>query len=57
MKVFPVLMVAQLASLMRKRYHTAKLEDLTDQAAFEEIVRTILETYEEATQSPGDSRA
>lgn len=41
-------MVVQLAQIMKKRFYTAKLEGLTDQAAFEEIVKTILETYEEA---------
>ncbi len=46
--VFPTPMIAQLAQGMRKRFYTAKLEGLTDQAAFEEVVRIILETYEEA---------
>lgn len=41
-------MIAQLAKAMRTRFYSAKLEGLTDQAAFEEVVRIILETYEEA---------
>ena len=41
-------MIAQLAQAMQRRYHTAKLEGMTDQSAFEEIVRVILETYEQA---------
>ncbi len=48
MTVFPTPMIAQLAQAMRKRFYTAKLEGMTDQAAFEEIVRVILETYDEA---------
>jgi energy-converting hydrogenase Eha subunit A len=48
MTVFPTPMIAQLAQAMRTRYYSAKLEGLTDQAAFEEVIRTILETYEEA---------
>ena len=43
-------MIAQLAQAMRMRFYSAKLEGLTDQAAFEEVVRTILETYEEARE-------
>ena len=50
MKVFPTPMIAQLAQAMRMRFYSAKLEGLTDQAAFEEVVRTILETYEEARE-------
>lgn len=46
--ILPSLMIAQLASAMRKRFYSAKLEGLTDAAAFEEIVRTILENYLEA---------
>lgn len=45
---FPTPMIEQLAHAMRRRFYSAKLEGLNDQAAFEEIVRTILETYEEA---------
>lgn len=41
-------MVVSLAVKMKERFYSAKLEGLTDQAAFEEIVRTLLETYEEA---------
>jgi hypothetical protein len=48
MTVFPTPMIAQLAQAMRKRYYSAKLEGLTDQAAFEECIRIILETYDEA---------
>jgi energy-converting hydrogenase Eha subunit A len=48
MTVFPTPMIAQLGQAMRTRFYSAKLEGLSDQAAFEEIVRTILETYEEA---------
>lgn len=47
MTVFPTPLVAQLAQATRKRFYTAKLEGLTDQAAFEEVVRIILECYEE----------
>lgn len=57
MRIFPTPMIAQLASAMQKRYHSAKLEGLTDQVAFQEIVRTILETYEEArARSGGDQQ-
>lgn len=48
-------MIAQLGLAMKQRFYTAKLEGMSDQAAFEEIVRTILETYEEA-QHPGDKQ-
>lgn len=48
MTVFPTPMIAQLAQAMRMRFYSAKLEGLTDQAAFEEVVRVILETYEES---------
>lgn len=48
MTVLPTPMIAQLAQAMRMRFYSAKLEGLNDQAAFEEIVRTILTTYEEA---------
>jgi hypothetical protein len=46
--VFPTPMIAQLAQASKKRFHTAMLEGLTEQAAFEEIVRIILECYVEA---------
>lgn len=48
MTVFPTPMIAQLAQVSKKRFHTAMLEGSTEQAAFEEIVRIILECYEEA---------
>lgn len=41
-------MVVQLAQLAKTRFHSAMLEGSTEQAAFEEIVRIILEGYEEA---------
>lgn len=41
-------MVAELARLAEARYNGALLEGLTPQQAFQEIVRTILETYREA---------
>lgn len=46
--LFPTPMIVQLAQATRKRFYTAKLEGMTDQAAFEEVVRIILECYEEA---------
>lgn len=46
--VFPTPMIAQLAQVSKKRFHSAMLEGLTEQAAFEEIVRIILQCYEEA---------
>lgn len=46
--IFPTPMIAQLAQAMRLRFYSAKIEGLTDQAAFEEVIRTVLETYEEA---------
>lgn len=42
--IVPTPLVVQLAGDARKRFYSAKLEGLTDQAAFEEIIRTILET-------------
>lgn len=46
--VLPTPMIAQLAHAMKQRFYSAKLEGLSDTAAFEEVVRTILETYLEA---------
>ena len=40
-------MIVELASAAQKRYHTAKLEGMTDQAAFEELIRTMLQVVEE----------
>lgn len=48
---FPAGMIAQLASAMRKRYHTAMLDSMGEQEAFEEMIRIILETYREALAS------
>ena len=48
----PPMMVKQLAELAFHRYHSAtRIEGLTEQAAFEEIVRIILGTYREALAS------
>ena len=44
-------MVQELANALRRRYHSAMLEGMSEQAAFEEMVRTILETYREALAS------
>ncbi len=48
---FPADMIQQLAHAMRRRYHTALLDGMGEQEAFEEIIRTILETYREALAS------
>lgn len=48
MTEFPTPMIAQLAQVSKKRFHTAMLEGSTEQAAFEEIVRIILEGFAEA---------
>ena len=53
--IFPTPMIAQLAQAMRQRFYSAKLEGMTDQAAFEEVVRIILETYEEARHGGDNS--
>ena len=47
----PDIVVQQLASAMRRRYHTAMLDGTGEQAAFEEMIRTVLETYREAMGS------
>lgn len=41
-------MVVMVAQLVRQRFYSAKLEGKSDVAAFEELVRIVLETYEEA---------
>lgn len=52
MTELPKEMVAQLAKLCFDRYHSAvRVEGLTEQKAFEEIVTIILETYREAMAS------
>ena len=44
-------MYADLASMTRKRFHSAMLEGKTEQEAFEEIVHIILDCYREAIAS------
>ena len=44
-------MVEELGTLVRNRYHSALSEGKTEQEAFEEMVRIILETYREALAS------
>jgi hypothetical protein len=44
-------MYEQLAALCRDRYHSALSEGATEQAAFEEIVHIVLDTYREAIAS------
>jgi hypothetical protein len=44
-------MVAELAKLSSKRYHSAILEGKTEQRAFEEVVAILLEGYKQATAS------
>lgn len=51
MNQLPQQMVEQLAELCFHRYHSALHEGLTERAAFEELVRIILETYREAMAS------
>ena len=51
MSELPKPMVEQLAELCQHRYHSAISEGLTERAAFEELVRIILETYREAMAS------
>ncbi len=48
---FPADMVTKLATATRKRYHTAMLDGMGEQEAFEEMIRIILETYREALAS------
>lgn len=45
--MFPTPMIVELASASKKRFYTAKLEGATDQAAFEEVIRTVLQVVEE----------
>ena len=47
----PQPIISQLAAASKKRFHTAMLEGLTEEQAFEEIVRTILECYRDALAS------
>jgi hypothetical protein len=44
---FPAGMIEQLARAAGRRYHTAMLDGMTEQEAFEEVIRTILEAYRE----------
>ena len=51
MNALPPQMVSQLADLCCARYHSALSEGKTERAAFEELVRVILEMYREAIAS------
>lgn len=42
-------MVSALAELCERRFHSARGAGMSERAAFEEIVETILEMYIEAT--------
>jgi hypothetical protein len=44
-------MVTELGALCQRRYHSAIAEGYSEQAAFEELVRVILETYRESLAS------
>lgn len=44
----PQKMIADLADLCERRYHSALAEGIAERAVFEELVAVILETYMEA---------
>jgi hypothetical protein len=48
---YPPAMYEKLGALCRNRYHSALADGKTEQEAFQEIVRVILDTYREALAS------
>lgn len=52
--IFPTPMIVSLAQAAKTRFYSAKLEGLTDQAAFEEIIRTTLNVCAETIFKQGE---